>query len=295
MKSALILAVAAGIFLAAFLWIRPIWGQFGSPEPPDVQGRASRPLPEERAGTGGVIPSPLNPATAANPASAIPGSLAVSFLDDIEAEVFRLTNEARRKQRRSLLEEEQGLHTIARNHSGDMLQRRFFDHVNPDGLSPQDRVAMSHRELIGIIAENVWSGSGYSVLPAQEVADTIIESLMNSPGHRENILNTDLTHMGVGVARADDEIRVTQLFAVVRGLANPPIPHEVKHRDKLILANTGAERYDYWSSDKGLKGTPPLDIGDGTVYAQPGVYKLRFHYPNANGYFIYMGPQITVK
>ncbi len=48
-------------------------------------------------------------------------------------------------------------------------------------------------------AENIATGFGTT---ESEIATNLVESWMNSPGHRANILNPDYTHIGVGIVHA---------------------------------------------------------------------------------------------
>ncbi len=88
---------------------------------------------------------------------------------------------------------ESRLSLAAQDRVGDMLDKRYFDHVSPDGVSPFVWVkarGYSYR----VIGENLALGyrSGQSV----------VTGWMNSPGHRENILQTSFNE--VGIAFADD-------------------------------------------------------------------------------------------
>jgi uncharacterized protein YkwD len=95
-----------------------------------------------------------------------------------------------------------GLAALARAHSADMRDRHFFDHVNPDGLDPFQRAAKA-----GIVAhaENIAYG--------QPDPAAVMDAWMNSAGHRANILNCDLTRLGVGVAEGPGGPWWTQDFA----------------------------------------------------------------------------------
>ncbi|WP_282204860.1 CAP domain-containing protein [Kitasatospora fiedleri] len=82
------------------------------------------------------------------------------------------------------------LATAALRHSEDMAARNFFDHTNPDGAGPQQRI-----DAVGY----AWSGWGENIARGQKDAAAVMESWMNSPGHRANILNCKFTELGVGV------------------------------------------------------------------------------------------------
>ncbi|MFE1318362.1 CAP domain-containing protein [Kitasatospora phosalacinea] len=82
------------------------------------------------------------------------------------------------------------LATAALRHSEDMAARNFFDHTNPDGAGPQQRI-----DAVGY----AWSGWGENIARGQKDAVAVMDSWMNSSGHRANILNCKFTELGVGV------------------------------------------------------------------------------------------------
>lgn len=78
----------------------------------------------------------------------------------------------------------------ARTHSQDMVRKHYFDHTNKQGLSPFDR--LDHDGFNYITAgENLAYGQISSIYAHH--------GLMNSLGHRKNILNKDYKELGVGV------------------------------------------------------------------------------------------------
>lgn len=86
------------------------------------------------------------------------------------------------------------LSSAAASHSRDMATRCFFDHVNPDGVDPFQR--MNAAGYTGIpMAENIYKGSG-NLGTAAEAFD----AWKNSDGHRANMLNGNLTEIGIGTA-----------------------------------------------------------------------------------------------
>jgi uncharacterized protein YkwD len=78
---------------------------------------------------------------------------------------------------------------VARAHSADMQAHGFVGHTSPTTGTAADRVARAGLRVRGVL-ENI--GQGYSPM---EVHD----GLMQSPGHRANILHPDATHVGIGV------------------------------------------------------------------------------------------------
>lgn len=81
------------------------------------------------------------------------------------------------------------LRCAARLHSMDMLERDFFDHTNPDGLSPWDRVDLT---------DYTGSAIGENIAWGQSSPEQVMDSWMNSPGHCSNIMNPEATELGVG-------------------------------------------------------------------------------------------------
>jgi len=108
---------------------------------------------------------------------------------EFEREVFDLVNEERAKQGLNALEWHTDLAAIARRHSQDMAERNFFSHDNPDGLSPFDRMTQN-----GI----TYSWAAENIAQGQRTPKEVMQTWMNSPGHKANILNENLTHLGVG-------------------------------------------------------------------------------------------------
>ncbi len=111
----------------------------------------------------------------------------------MEDEVLRLVNEERTSRGLNALKRASDLDALARAHSADMINRHFFDHTNPDGQSPFDRMraaGISYRAA----AENIASG--------QRSAAAVMDAWMNSSGHRKNILNASYTEIGIGAVKS---------------------------------------------------------------------------------------------
>jgi uncharacterized protein YkwD len=103
----------------------------------------------------------------------------------------------------TLLRWDEKLAQIARAHCEDMLQRSFFNHVNPDGLSPVERLSNA-----GI----AWSSLGENIARNHDNLSETEAAFMRS-SHRHNILNPAFTHVGVGIVRlTNGALYVTQLF-----------------------------------------------------------------------------------
>ena len=138
------------------------------------------------------------------------------FTQEIELAILKYSNEEKQANGLSVLEWDQELRDIAFDHSLDMAQNDFFDHMNLNGQDPTDRAIAGgysvHKELSGGwysegIAENIGSmptgsvvGYGYISRDADEIGKAHVDSWMDSSGHRANILSGDYDKLGVGVA-----------------------------------------------------------------------------------------------
>ena len=107
----------------------------------------------------------------------------------VELEVIDLINQQRLSAGLAPLEAEMRLVEAAVLHSEDMALHNFFNHTGSDGSSPWDRFARAGYPMIAG-AENIAAGYG---TPAE-----VVTGWMNSSGHRANILNRSVRHIGVG-------------------------------------------------------------------------------------------------
>ncbi len=126
---------------------------------------------------------------------------------EVEAALFRLLNEARVRAHLPPLAVLPALAEAARAHCQDMAEHRFVAHNSPTQGTTSERLQRAGLRS-GLTLENVARGYG----PTE-----IFDGLMASPGHRANILNPDVTHVGVGVVRdpSGNGLLVTQDFVAV--------------------------------------------------------------------------------
>jgi uncharacterized protein YkwD len=102
---------------------------------------------------------------------------------------------------------EPALRCAARKHSKDMHERMFFDHVNPSGEEPWDRMDQAGYTSYGAAGENIAGGQ-----PSPQDA---VEAWLESDGHCANIMGDAYTETGVGYYPSDPPYRHlwTQVFA----------------------------------------------------------------------------------
>ncbi len=129
------------------------------------------------------------------------------------AEVLRLTNEARLAIGVDPVEWSAPLASQAEEYACEMIDLDFFAHVNPEtGSTLRDR-ADSFSYEYWAIGENL---AGGQTTPAQ-----VVREWLESPSHRENLLNPAYTELGVGV-RIGGEYRIYWVQEFGRPLAEGP-------------------------------------------------------------------------
>lgn len=106
-----------------------------------------------------------------------------------EREMFDLVNEERQKAGVAPLAWHSGAVLVSREHAKDMWERRYFGHVSPDGEDVGDRL-----DKAGI--NYAFAGENLALAPTVSTAHT---GLMNSEGHRDNILEGRFKKVGIGV------------------------------------------------------------------------------------------------
>lgn len=121
-----------------------------------------------------------------------------------EEQMLRLLNDERTRLSLTQLVRDSTLDAAARAHSVDMLQRGYFAHETLEGRTPLDRMRAAGSQFS-------FAGENLALAPTVALAH---QGLMESPGHRANILGPEFRRVGIGAARADGRGRMfTQSFA----------------------------------------------------------------------------------
>ncbi len=110
--------------------------------------------------------------------------------EGFERQILDITNAYRVRHNVATLQEDEKIEVVARTHSQDMAERSFFDHTNPDGLSPFQRMAAA-----GI----TYRAAGENIAAGYYNAIAVHDGWVNSAGHRQNILSAAYERLGVGV------------------------------------------------------------------------------------------------
>ena len=110
---------------------------------------------------------------------------------DETAEQYMLTlvNQERTSRGISPLVFDTALRDVGRAHSADMFTRGYFSHYTPEGHDPFDRMAEANITY-------QYAGENLALAPNTDLA---MQGLMNSPGHKANILNPHFKKVGIGI------------------------------------------------------------------------------------------------
>jgi len=166
----------------------------------------------------------------------------------LEAAVFHQSNRERIAAKLPPFKPSTALHAAARGHSDEMAKLQYFDHTSPTSAN---RTMADRLRTVGLA--NVAAGENIAVQPAREMgsgeylirknpdgtetwtdratgkimsyytyeqlAKEILTNWMNSPHHRENLMNKEYLYLGIGAARGpygtnkQDSFYFTQNFA----------------------------------------------------------------------------------
>lgn len=108
---------------------------------------------------------------------------------DLEAQMLELVNKERTSRGLKPLTADPEMTNVARAHSMDMFVRGYFAHENPDGKDPFQRMRDAQVKFLT-------AGENLALAQTLEMAHT---NLMNSPGHKANILQPAFGRLGIGI------------------------------------------------------------------------------------------------
>lgn len=149
-------------------------------------------------------------------------------LNEVEKLVLYYTNKERALYNLPPLIENKTLSDVARRHSEDMCAYNYVNHTNSRGQSPTDRVKESGYPTLKPYKNIIYDGVsenlcalpygdvvGYeyvNILDSDAIARVSVKVLMDSPKHKDNIINPVSTHVGIGAAYGYSVYYVTQDF-----------------------------------------------------------------------------------
>jgi uncharacterized protein YkwD len=182
-----------------------------------------------------------------------------------------LTNRARAASDAGALAWDEELAVTARAHAADLAQRRYVEHLSPEGFDPTDRLGLLARRTIGSASENITWHRGGKVDGAAE----LMGNWRASPPHWSNLLNPRYSHAGFGVVRIADQVYAVGLYAKLNGTLAADLPFHLADTMALLanLKGLPAGVASFWLEDQVHK------TGRRGMRAPPGVYRLRIELP----------------
>jgi uncharacterized protein YkwD len=162
-----------------------------------------------------ITTAPVN--TSDEPATATHTRLAVTDqrLAKLEQSMLQMINAERAKFGLQPLVFNETLAQIGRAHSAEMRDLNYFSHDSPTrGLrEPLDRYLAVVGRSPRLVAENIYRAWGSQHRLTDADIRKAHDALMNSPGHRANILLPNATRLGVGIAvNGTGDLWLTQTF-----------------------------------------------------------------------------------
>ena len=171
-------------------------------------------------------------------AGSAPRPLGRADLEDVPQIIHSEVNRQRSARQVDALDWSDDLASVAESHSQDMARRGFFAHRTPDGRPPKQRVlegGVDCRTDVGDgsyregVAENLYRTTAYESVrerrsggrttrevdwfTSSELAINAVESWLDSPGHRRNLLAESPSAHGIGTAiSTDDRVYITQVL-----------------------------------------------------------------------------------
>lgn len=159
-----------------------------------------------------------------------------TLIEQAEQRVIALTNDLRVKNALTPLNAEARLTETARAYAAHLANTGKLDH-EADGATPAERVKKRGYSYC-MVAENLASEYNSAGLTADELARNVVQGWSESPTHSANMLQPDLTQIGVGVARSpiDGEYFAVQVFG-------RPLAQMIQF--SVINRSNSAVRYEY--------------------------------------------------
>lgn len=162
-----------------------------------------KPAPAPTTTQAKPAPAPTTQAKPAATPTTQSTTTTTSGLTADEQQMLNLVNGERAKAGLSALKADLTLTKLARLKSQDMINRNYFSHQSPTYGSPFDMMK-TYGVTYNTAGENL---AGNSTVSAAHTA------LMNSAGHRANILKSSFTHVGIGIVKGGQYgMMFTQMF-----------------------------------------------------------------------------------
>lgn len=160
-------------------WFQELLQQFVN-QIPSEEANVEKPVPVEVTPVPPVTPVETDAPSRPDSAQAV---------TDEEQQMVNLVNQERQKQGLAPLKINSELVKVARLKAKDMIENNYFDHQSPTYGSPFDMMNQF----------NISYRTAGENLAGHQTVEGAHNGLMNSPGHRANILNESFTEVGIGI------------------------------------------------------------------------------------------------
>ena len=128
----------------------------------------------------------------------MPSTILDSEIEEAEALIQERINQFRSSRGLTVLALNLSLAAVARAHSEDMAESGFFDHRNPEGLGPQDRVEQAAIDNF-LCGENLYQFLNDKQNDPEYISEDSFTGWLNSPGHYANIVEPRYDTGGMGI------------------------------------------------------------------------------------------------
>lgn len=123
-------------------------------------------------------------------------------LAEAERRIVGLTNDFRREQGRPAVRPDRQLRATAEAFAQYMARTSRYGHT-ADGREPADRAKAQGYDYC-LVSENIAYQYNSAGFETGELARAFTQGWINSPGHRKNMMDPDVVHTGVAIARSDN-------------------------------------------------------------------------------------------
>lgn len=202
-------------------------------------------------------------------------------LSALETELYQRTNTLRQAQQLPPLQPLEILSTIARAHSKDMADRRFFEHINPEGLAPHERLMAGLPNAVNMYSGENLAQHSQDNLDTSALATELMRLWIASPEHLAQLTAPDFRHLGVGIFQdeAAGILYATQTFATLVAQLTETPPEIVAVNTPFSLSFTFFEAFPREELTAFLhtsNGFSPIEGPNGVFYKGKGPVSIKW-------------------
>lgn len=206
---------------------------------------------------------------------------ATDYLPEVEAALLRQTSGRRDAAGAPALAPEERLCWIARFYAARIHRAGSLSHIDPQGRGPGQRVGLLHRRLVGLAGENLFQSNVFHPDRQAAAGAFAVDSLMESPGHRRNILERRWTHAGMGVVLRGDSFVAVQLFVQRMALLADDLPARMAGGWPLPpaarrFAEGMPDRIGFGRPEDGPVATDTVPLAAAATPKRAGVYRCLY-------------------